>query len=218
MSIQIAPSIASADLACLSDSIVRAERSGADLIHLDVEDGVFIPSLTFGPTTIDALRPCSKLPFDVHLQVDNPERYLLQTVEAGADIITVHVEASAYPYRLLNMVRDLGARVGAAFLAATPLDLLPPVLDVVDVIHIMTAEPNGNFAHYLPGLEAKVEKARTLIGNRSIEIEVDGGVGPENAGALAAAGATILVAGRAIWGSPDPAQAIGRLRRAAVGE
>jgi ribulose-phosphate 3-epimerase len=213
--VKIAPSIASADQSRLGWAVEQATKGGADLLHFDLEDGVFIPNLTFGPTTIKHLRPLSDLPFDVHLEVDKPEDYLEAVVDAGADVVTVQVEATRFPYRALTILRGLGARVGLAFNAATPLDVAVPVVDELDVIHLMTAEPNGSGAAFMPTMIGKVAQAKELIGERAVEIEVDGGVSSENAGELTRAGATILVAGRAIWGEADPQQAIATLRQAA---
>lgn len=214
--IKIAPSLAAADQSRLGWAVQEAERGGADLIHLDLEDGVFFPNLTFGPATIRALRPYTRLPFDTHLEVANPEQYLRQLVEAGADVITFQVEATHFPYRLIYLIKDLGVRVGLAFAAATPLDLLSPVLDDLDVIHLMTAEPDGSAAKFIPGVLEKIRRAREMTVGRSIEIEVDGGINPENARLVVEAGATILVAGRAIWGKADTATAIRELREAAT--
>jgi ribulose-phosphate 3-epimerase len=214
-SVKIAPSIASADQSRLGWAVEQATKGGADLLHFDLEDGVFIPNLTFGPTTIKHLRPLSDLPFDVHLEVERPEDYLEAVVEAGADVVTVQVEATSFPYRVLTILRRLGVRVGLAFNAATPLDVATPVIDALDVIHLMTAEPNGSGAAFIPAMIEKVRRAKEMIGDYPVELEVDGGVTPENAGELATAGATILVAGRAIWGEADPGQAIAALRQAA---
>jgi ribulose-phosphate 3-epimerase len=212
--IKIAPSIASADQSHLSWAVEQAEEGGADLLHFDLEDGVFIPNLTFGPKTIHDLRYTSELPFDVHLEVQRPEDYLEPVVAAGADIVTVQVEATRFPYRALQILRTMGVRAGLAFNAATSLDMANPVLDTLDVIHLMTAEPNGAGAHFMPSMLAKVRQARAMIGGRLIELEVDGGVSFENAPSLVEAGATILVIGRAIWGDQDPRMAIERLREA----
>jgi ribulose-phosphate 3-epimerase len=211
--VKIAPSIASADQSHLSQVVRQAEEGGADLLHFDIEDGVFIPNLTFGPKTIEHLRSKSDLPFDVHLEVHHPEDYLEAVVAAGADIVTVQVESTRFPYQALNILRNLGVRAGLAFNATTMLDIAQPALDTLDVIHLMTAEPDGV---YMPGLIEKVREADALIGDRPIEIQVDGGVSFENAALLVEAGATILVAGRAIWGTKEPVSAIQRLREAAA--
>jgi ribulose-phosphate 3-epimerase len=208
--LKIAPSIASANQRNLSWVIQQAQ--GADLLHFDIEDGVFIPNLTFGPKTIADLRPESALPFDVHLEVQRPEDYLEAVVAAGADFVTIQVESTRFPYQALQTLRGLGVRTGLALNASTGLEALSPVLHAIDVVHLMTAEPDGVF---LPGLIEKVRGASNIIAERPIEIEVDGGVSFENAPALVKAGASILVAGRAIWGTKDPAGAIERLRQVA---
>lgn len=212
--IKIAPSIASADQSRLGWAVEQAEKGGADLLHFDIEDGVFIPNLTFGPKTIKDLRPSSKLPFDVHLEVQRPEDYLEDVVAAGADIVTIQVEATRFPYRVVQILRSMGVKVGLAFNAATGLDVAAPILGQIDVLHLMTAEPNGTGAHFMPSLIAKVREAHAMIGQLAIDLEVDGGISFENAALLVEAGATILVAGRAIWANPDPSGAIEQLRAA----
>jgi len=216
MKIKLAPSLASADQSRLGWAAQVAEHAAADLLHFDLEDGVFIPNLTFGPATLRDLRRVTSLPFDVHLEVVDPERYLQPVVEAGANVVTIQVEATRFPYRALAMAKRLGVRAGLAFAAATPLEMLEPVLDELDVIHLMTAEPNGGGAPFLPGLLGKIRQAKQRIGRHVIEIEVDGGISIENAARVVEAGATILVVGRAIWGAPDPATAIEALRSAAA--
>jgi ribulose-phosphate 3-epimerase len=215
--IKIAPSIASADQSRLGWAVQTADRAGADLIHLDIEDGVFFPNITFGPVTIRHLRPLTDLPFDVHLEVESPEHYFAQVVEAGANIVTVQVEATRFPYRAVYQLKELGVKTGLAFNAATSLEPLPAVIEHLDVIHLMTAEPNGSGAHFLPGLVMKIKEAKEICQGRPIEIEVDGGISLDNAYEVAEAGATILVAGRAVWGSEDPVEAVPALRRAAEG-
>jgi ribulose-phosphate 3-epimerase len=217
MRVKIAPSMAAADQSRLGWAVRKAQEWGADLIHLDLEDGVFIPNLTFGPRTIRDLRPHSDLPFDVHMEVHDPERYLAEVVQAGADVVTVQVEATHYPFRILHILKGAGVRAGLALTAATPLEVLQPVVDELDVIHLMTAEPNGVGAGFIPALVEKVRAARALVGGRPVEIEVDGGIGVDAAAALVEAGATVLVVGRAIWGTDDPAGAIRRLRGATEG-
>ncbi len=196
--ILIAPSLAAADQSRLGWAVQAAERGGAELIHLDIEDGAFLPNLTFGPRTVRDLRPLTGLPFDVHLQVLDPEPYLRELAEAGADRITFQVEATRFPYRLLYILKGLGVKSGLALTAATPLDVLAPVLDDLDLIHLMTAEPNGSGAQFISGLLEKIRLAAQMAAGRSIEVEVDGGIAPQNARSVVEAGATTLVAGRAI--------------------
>lgn len=214
--VKIAPSIASADQSRLGWAVQEVERAGADVIHLDIEDGVFIPNLTFGPTTIQHLRPLTDLPFDVHLEVVNPEAYLDEVVQAGADVVTIQVEATRFPFRVLYLLKDLGVKAGLAYAAATPLGRLEAVLDALDVIHIMTAEPNGSVAHFIPGIVTKIHRAADMVAGRPIEIEVDGGINQDNARLVVEAGATILVAGRAVWSAPTAEEGIRALRSAAT--
>ncbi|TFH34366.1 MAG: ribulose-phosphate 3-epimerase, partial [Anaerolineales bacterium] len=162
--IKIAPSIASADQSRMGWAVEQAKQGGADLLHFDIEDGVFIPNLTFGPKTVHDLRSRSTLPFDVHLEVQRPEDYLESVVAAGADIVTIQVESTRFPYRALAILHSLGVKAGLAFNAATSLEAAYPVLDGLDVIHLMTAEPNGSGAHFMISMLEKVHQARTLIG------------------------------------------------------
>lgn len=215
--IKIAPSIASSDHSRLGWAVEQAEQAGADMLHFDIEDGVFIPNLTFGPTTVKHLRPLSSLPFDVHLEVIDPETHLKPVVDAGADIVTVQVEATRFPYRCIYLLQDLGVKAGLALNAATSPDVLEPILDELDVIHLMTAEPNGVTANFIPGMVEKVRRVRDLIAGRSIELEVDGGIQRENARLVVEAGATVLVAGRAIWGASSAEEGVRSLRMAAMG-
>ncbi|MEJ2012451.1 MAG: ribulose-phosphate 3-epimerase [Anaerolineales bacterium] len=213
--IKIAPSIASANQSNLSRAVELAEAGGADLLHFDLEDGVFIPNLTFGPGTIRDLRPLSQLPFDVHLEVNQPESYFEAVVRAGADVVTVQFESTRFPYRALAMLKGMGVRAGLAFNAASSVEGILPVLDDLDVVHLMTAEPDGAGAAFIPGMEKKIERTAELCGSLPIEIEVDGGINADNISLAARAGATIFVVGRGIWSSDDVAGTIARLREAA---
>jgi ribulose-phosphate 3-epimerase len=187
-------------------------QAGADLIHLDLEDGVFLPNITFGPSTVRALRPYTELPFDVHVELADPEPCLEELAQAGADIVSVHVEACPYLFRTLRYIRDLGMTPGVAYNASTPLGPLPYVLDEIGVIHLMTADPDLAGQDFLPAMLAKIREAAKLVGDRPIEIEVDGSINAENARLVVEAGATILVVGRAVWGAGDPAEAVSELR------
>ncbi len=184
-------------------------------MHLDIEDGVFIPNLTFGTKTVRQLRRFSKKPFDVHLQVQEPERYFDPMIAAGADVITFQVEATRFPYRAIYLLNQAGVDCGLALNAATRPDVVVRVLDQIQVVHLMTAEPEGAHADFIPGILAKILEVRALIGSRAVEIEVDGGIQPDNAGEVVAAGATILVAGRAVWGAESVEEGISALRQAA---
>jgi ribulose-phosphate 3-epimerase len=213
---KIAPSIASADQSDLKWAVEAADQAGADLIHFDIEDGVFLPNLTFGPKTVRQLRRFSKKPFDVHLQVQEPERYFDPLVAAGADVITFQVEATRFPYRAIYLLNQAGVDCGLALAAATAPEVISPVLDELQVVHLMTAEPDGAHADFIEGILDKIHAVKQMVGGRAIEIEVDGGINPEHAYAVVEAGASILVAGRAVWGAATVEQGIEALRQAAL--
>lgn len=213
--VKIAPSILSADLAKLSEAVRRVEAAGADLIHVDVMDGQFVPNITFGPGTVKALRAVTGLPLDVHLMIADPDRFLPDFAAAGASIITVHAEACAHLHRTLQRIRELGALAGVAYNPATPLASLPHIIDLVDLVLIMSVNPGFGGQKFIPMAEGKVVEAvgMTRAAGRKIDVEVDGGVSSANARMLGAAGATILVAGTAVYGAPDPAAAISSLKQ-----
>jgi ribulose-phosphate 3-epimerase len=202
----LAPSIASADHSNLREVVELAQKGGADLLHFDLEDGVFLPNITFGPKTVRSLRPRSDLPFDVHVELADPEAFLPEIVEAGADVITVHSEACPYPHRTLKLIRSYGVKAGIAYNAGTSIDSLPYILDQVDIVHLMTSDPDVDKSTLIPSTIDKVQKTSDLIGSREIQIEVDGGINIENCHLLIAAGANIYVIGRAIWQADDPVQ------------
>ncbi len=217
MKVRIAPSLLAADFARLADALAAAEAGGADLVHVDVMDGRFVPNLTIGAPVVRALRKATRLPLDVHLMIEKPEATLAAYLDAGADWISVHVEATDHLQRCLEHVRRGGAKAGAAINPATPTLALSAAWPDLDYAVVMSVNPGWGGQ---PFLAASIEKVRRLhaearaAGGRAA-IEVDGGVEPGNAGELAAAGAEILVAGTAIYGSDDPAAAIGKLREAA---
>jgi ribulose-phosphate 3-epimerase len=202
--ILLAPSIASADQSNLREAVKLAESGGADLLHFDLEDGVFIPNITFGPKTVQSLRSETDLPFDVHVELADPEAFLPEIVEAGADVITVHSEACPYPHRTLKLIQSFGVKAGIAYNAGTSIESLVYILDQIDVVHLMTSDSDVGESMFMPSTIDKVKRASDLIGTREIQIEVDGGVNLDNAQLLLAAGASIFVIGRAIWQSDDP--------------
>jgi len=217
-SIKIAPSILSADFSRLGDEVRRAEEAGADIIHLDIMDGHFVPNLTFGPIIVKAIRSHTKLPFYVHLMVEKPEDYIERVVEAGGDLVIVHVEACIHLQRVLSMIRDLGARSGVALNPATPLTTIEYVLDDLDLILIMSVNPGFGGQDFIPSVLPKIKRARRRVMKRGLEIEiaVDGGVNVETAPKIVEAGADVLVAGTAVFGKPDLKKAIQELREAAL--
>lgn len=219
MKVRIAPSLLSADFARLADALAAAEAGGADLVHVDVMDGHFVPSLTIGPPVVRALRKATRLPLDVHLMIERPERTLAEYLDAGAEYVSVHVESTPHLQRCLDAIRRGGARAGAALNPATPTLALSSAWQDVDYAVVMSVNPGwGGQAFLAPSVE-KVRRLKREAGDAgsSLAIEVDGGVGEGNAGALVAAGAEILVAGTTIYGAADPAAAVEKLRQAALG-
>jgi len=217
-SIKIAPSILSADFSRLGDEVRRAEEAGADMIHLDIMDGHFVPNLTFGPLIVKAIRDHTKLPFYVHLMVERPEDYIEKVVEAGGDLIIVHVEACIHLQRVLSMIRDFGVKSGVALNPATPLATIEYVLDDLDLILIMSVNPGFGGQEFIPSTLPKIRRARRKLVKRGLEMEiaVDGGVNVETAPKIVEAGADVLVAGTAVFGKPDLKKAIRELREAAL--
>ncbi|MCB1471501.1 MAG: ribulose-phosphate 3-epimerase [Rhodobiaceae bacterium] len=195
----IAPSILSADFARLGEEIRAIEAAGCDWVHVDVMDGHFVPNITIGPQVVKAIRPITRLPLDVHLMIAPADPYLEAFAEAGADYITVHVEAGPHLDRSLQTIRALGKKAGVTLNPATPVDTIRHVIDRVDLILIMSVNPGFGGQSFIAEALEKVKTARALIGNRDIRLEVDGGVTPDNAQALAEAGADVLVAGSAVF-------------------
>lgn len=211
---KIAPSILSADFSRLAEEIAAVEKAGADLIHIDVMDGHFVPNITIGAGVVAALRKTTRLPFDVHLMIENADRYIESFVQAGSDIITVHVEATLHLHRTVTMIRELGVKAGVSLNPATPLGQIEEILAAVDQLLIMTVNPGFGGQKFITGVLPKIRRAKELINATApaVLIEVDGGVTLENVAAIAAAGADILVAGAAVFGQGNYAQTIGKMK------
>ncbi|NPV68832.1 MAG: ribulose-phosphate 3-epimerase [Anaerolineae bacterium] len=203
--IKIAPSLLSADFARLGEQIHEAEAGGADVIHVDVMDGCFVPNITVGPLVLSAIRRVTALPLDVHLMIVEPERHLNAFAAAGANTLTVHVEASIHLHRTLQQIRDLGLRAGVALNPHTPVTMIENVYDLLDQVLVMTVNPGFGGQTFLPTMLPKIRAVRersTALGHR-LDIEVDGGIAPDTVGAVVAAGANVLVAGNAIFAAPE---------------
>jgi ribulose-phosphate 3-epimerase len=216
----IAPSILSADFAKLGEEVLAVSGAGADWIHIDVMDGHFVPNITIGPAVVHALRPFTKIPFDVHLMIAPCDPYLAAFAEAGADSISVHVEAGPHLYRSLQAIHALGKRAGAVLNPATPVSSLQHVLDLVDLVLVMSVNPGFGGQAFIGSAVDKVAELKAMIGARDVRIEVDGGITPETAGLVTAAGADTLVAGSAVFkGGPSQyASNIAAIRAAAAGQ
>ena len=200
-SVRIAPSILSADFAFLGAEVRAVSQAGADYIHIDVMDGHFVPNLTIGPAVVAALRPHSSLPFDVHLMISPADPYIPDFVQAGADIVTVHVEAGPHLHRTIQLIKDEGVRAGLALNPGTPLTVVEPLLDTLDLVLVMSVNPGFGGQSFIAGQLEKIRQLRTLIdkSERKIDLQVDGGINSENAADAIAAGADVLVAGSATF-------------------
>jgi len=216
--IEIAPSILAANFAKLGDEVRTVEEAGADVIHVDIMDGHFVPNLSLGIPVVASLRKATRLPLDVHLMIEQPELYIEEFIRAGGSRILVHQEATVHLDRALAMIRELGAEAGAAINPATPVGMLSEVLDKVDTILVMTVNPGFGGQKFILNTYEKIRQLNQMRAryNASFRIEVDGGVEPENTAALAQAGANTLVAGTSIFHTADPAAATRQLKKLAT--
>jgi ribulose-phosphate 3-epimerase len=214
---KIAPSILSADFSRLGEEIAAIEAGGADYVHVDVMDGHFVPNITIGPLIVQAVRRVTQLPLDVHLMIADPDRYIANFAEAGADIIVVHAEATHHLHRTVQLIKSLGKRAGVSLNPATPLNVLDYVLEDLDLVLLMTVNPGFGGQSFIDACLPKIQTLRGIMDRRGIEaeLEVDGGVKTDNIARISHAGADVFVAGSAVFGSPDYAATIAELKRRA---
>ncbi len=215
MDYYIAPSLLSADFGRIMEEVSAVEKAGADLLHLDVMDGRFVPNITIGPPVVAAIRRCAKLPLDVHLMIVEPEKYIEAFADAGADVITVQAEATPHLQRAAARVRELGKKAGVALNPSTPLSAVEWVLTDVDMVLIMTVNPGFGGQAYLPAMTGKIELLRSqlLRAGLSVDIEVDGGIKADNVSEVIRAGANVIVSGSGIFGTKDYGRTISEMRK-----
>jgi ribulose-phosphate 3-epimerase len=215
---KIAPSILSADFTRLGEEVKEVTKAGADYIHVDVMDGHFVPNITIGPLIVEGVNRVTDLPLDVHLMIENPDQYINDFAKAGADIISVHVEAVNHLHRSIQLIRDVGCKAAVSLNPATPLEPIQYVLNDIDMVLIMSVNPGFGGQKFIPGVLPKIKKLREMIIERglSIDIEVDGGVNSKTIGDVSAAGANIFVAGSAIFNTDNYAMAIRAIREGMV--
>ena len=212
--IKIAPSILSANFARLEEDIKDVERGGADYIHVDVMDGHFVPNITIGPLIVEAIRPVTQLPLDVHLMIENPDQYINAFAKAGADILSVHVEACQHLHRTVQQIKTKGMKAGVVLNPHTPVSMIEHVIEDVDLVLLMTVNPGFGGQSFIHSVLPKIKQVADIVEKRNlqVEIEVDGGVNPETAKLCIEAGANVLVAGSAIYNQKDRSQAITKIR------
>lgn len=213
--IKISPSILSADFSNIREDIKKVEDAGVDLLHIDVMDGAFVPNITFGQVVIKDFRKITKIPFDVHLMIEKPERFIEDFVKAGADIITVHYESTVHVHRAIQLIKSYGIKAGIALNPATPIECVKHLLDDVDMVLIMTVNPGFGGQKFIEATKDKIKQLRTLIDERNldIDIEVDGGIKEDNIAEVFKCGANVFVAGSAVFNSKDINSTIKNFRR-----
>lgn len=214
--IKIAPSILAADFAKLGEEVLEVEKAGADWIHIDVMDGHFVPNISFGAIVVDAIRPLTKLPLDVHLMIENADRYIEDFAKAGADYITVHVEASPHLHRTIQLIRASGVKPGVVLNPHSPIETILPILEDIDLVLFMTVNPGFGGQKFIESVVPKVEQLSKIIREKglSIDIQIDGGINEETIIPCAKAGANVFVAGSAIFGKRDRREALQAIKRA----
>jgi ribulose-phosphate 3-epimerase len=212
--IKIAPSLLSADFRNIEKEIKRVEKCGVDLLHLDIMDGHFVPNITFGPMIVKAINECTKLPLDVHLMIENPDFYVESFVKSGADYLTVSIEACRHLHRTISLIKDFKVKVGCALNPATPFESVKPIIKELDLLLLMTVNPGFGGQRFIQSVLPKIEEAKKSVQGHKLktEIEVDGGIDPRSAKLVKKAGATILVAGNAIFKSKNYCQTVKALR------
>ncbi|AQQ53762.1 ribulose-phosphate 3-epimerase [Planococcus lenghuensis] len=214
--IKLAPSILAADFAKLGEEVKEAEQAGADWIHIDVMDGHFVPNISLGPIAVKAVRPLTDLPLDVHLMIENPDRYIRDFTEAGADYITVHAEACPHLHRTIQLIRSEGAKPGVVLNPHTPVSAIQHILEDVDLVLLMTVNPGFGGQTFIPSVLSKVRELKTMIDERNlkVEIQIDGGINEQTIGPCVEAGAGVFVAGSAIFGKKDRRAALQAIKQA----
>ncbi|WP_342041710.1 ribulose-phosphate 3-epimerase [Bacillus sp. OTU2372] len=212
--VKIAPSILSADFSKLGEEIIAVDQAGADYIHIDVMDGHFVPNITIGPLIVEAVRPVTKLPLDVHLMIENPDHYIEAFAKAGANFITVHVESCRHLHRTIQNIKSFGVKAGVVLNPATPVESIQHIIGDIDMVLLMSVNPGFGGQTFIPEVLPKIRKVKEMAEQKglSVEIEIDGGVNPETARQCIEAGATVLVAGSAVYNQKDYKQAISQLR------
>jgi ribulose-phosphate 3-epimerase len=212
--VKIAPSILSANFAKLGEEVLDVEKGGADFIHVDVMDGHFVPNITIGPLIVEAIRPVTKLPLDVHLMIEDPDKYIEAFAKAGADYITVHVEACRHLHRTIHFIKSLGVKAGVVLNPATPVETIQHIIADIDMVLLMSVNPGFGGQKFIPEVLPKIKRVKELAAEKgaAIEIEIDGGVNSETAKLCIEAGATVLVAGSAVYNQEDRKKAIELIR------